>query len=291
MLEVVIDVREAGVVELLLDRHAMALWESLRRAGAPVTIAQLSRRAGSSQPIVQGAMDALVAFRLVKRMPAAGRRKSITYHATCERIVVRGDLGDPQDAPHFKRYYERFSAFNEGVLGRDGFVDRGVQPGALLQYYASPLALSDSEATELRRRMQEVFGFLRMLQDKHVGPRARPSTDCNHYACFRIQPLAEPQMPQPEIVMRPRNQATGLPSGNKGPWQRLSPREREIAMALATGSTQPEIARRLGVSPHTVATFAKRIHTKLGIRRRAELVNVLRGVDTSDGTGTRGSVA
>ena len=284
MLDVALDVQEAGVVEILLDRHAMALWELLRRAGVPITIAQLSRQSGSSQAIVQEAMDALVAFRLTKRMPAAGRRKTITYTATCERIVVRGDLADPKDAPHFKRYYERFSAFNEGVLGRDGFVDRAAQPGALIQYYAAPLQLSDTEAVELRRRMQEVFGFLKMVQDKHVGPRARPSTACNHYACFRVQPLVELQMPQPEIVIRPRNQASpDASTGGKTLWKRLSPREREIALALASGSTQPEIARRIGVSPHTVATFAKRIHAKLGIRRRAELVNVLRGVDIGDG--------
>ena len=284
MLDVALDVQEAGVVEFLLDRHAMALWELLRRAGVPITIAQLSRQSGSSQAIVQQAMDALVAFRLGKRMPAAGRRKTTTYRATCERIVVRGDLADPKDAPHFKRYYERFSAFNEGVLGRDGFVDRAAQPGALIQYYAAPLQLSDTEAVELRRRMQEVFGFLKMVQDKHVGPRARPSTACNHYACFRVQPLVELQMPQPEIVIRPRNQASpDASTGGKTLWKRLSPREREIALALASGSTQPEIARRIGVSPHTVATFAKRIHAKLGIRRRAELVNVLRGVDIGDG--------
>lgn len=284
MLDMALDVREAGVVEFLLDRHAMALWELLRRAGVPITIAQLSRQSGSSQAIVQEAMDALVAFRLAKRMPAAGRRKTTTYRATCERIVVRGDLADPQDAPLFKRYYERFSAFNEGVLGRDGFVDRAAQPGALIQYYAAPLQLSDTEAVELRRRMQEVFGFLKMLQDKHVGPRARPSTACNHYACFRVQPLVELQMPQPEIVIRPRNQTSpDTSTGGKTLWKRLSPREREIALALASGSTQPEIARRIGVSPHTVATFAKRIHAKLGIRRRAELVNVLRGVDIGDG--------
>ena len=289
MLDVALDVREAGVVDLLLDRHAMALWELLRSAGAPVTIVQLSRRSGSSQPSVQQAMDALVAFGLVKRMPAAGRRKAITYQAMCERIVVRGDLGDAQDAPHFKRYYDRFTAYNEGVLGRDGFVDRAAQSGGLIQYYAAPLDLSDTEAAELRRRMQEVVSFLKMAQDKHVGPRARPSTSCNHYACFRIQPLAEPQMPQPEIVMRPRNLASGEGvTGSKGLWSRLSPREREIAMALASGSTQPEIARRIGVSPHTVATFAKRIHAKLGIRRRAELVNVLRGVDAGDGSGMHG---
>lgn len=284
MSDVALDVQEAGVVEILLDRHAMALWELLRRAGVPTTIAQLSRQSGSSQAIVQQAMDVLVAFRLAKRMPAAGRRKTTSYKATCERIVVRGDLADPQDAPLFKRYYERFSAFNEGVLGRDGFVDRATQPGALIHYYAAPLQLSDAEAVELRRCMQEVFGFLKMVQDKHVGPRARPSTACNHYAYFRIQPLVELQMPQPEILIQPRNQASpDAPTGGKTLWKRLSPREREIALALASGSTQPEIARRIGVSPHTVATFAKRIHAKLGIRRRAELVNVLRGVDIGDG--------
>ena len=47
------------------------------------------------------------------------------------------------------------------------------------------------------------------------------------------------------------------------------------AIALAHGSSRPEIARRLGLSPHTVATISKRIYAKLGVRRRAELANRL----------------
>ncbi|MFM7806862.1 MAG: response regulator transcription factor, partial [Planctomycetota bacterium] len=62
-------------------------------------------------------------------------------------------------------------------------------------------------------------------------------------------------------------------------WQSLSAREREVAIALVGGSTLPEIARQFGRSPHTIGTLTRRIYRKLGIRRRAQLVNRLRVVD------------
>ena len=283
MSQVAIDVRAAGVVELLLDRRAMGLWESLRRAGSPVNIAQLGRRSGLSQPAVQECMDALVAMGLVRRMPAAGRRRTTTYRCTCDSILVRGDLHDVQDAALFRRYYDGLRVVNDRILGGSDFVDLAATPGALTFYYAAPVELSETEATELRRRMREVAAFLKMVQDKHVGPRARPSAMCSHYAHFRVQPLREPQMAQPEIRIVPRTLATReQPITGGAMWGRLSPREREIALALAAGSTQPEIARRLGVSHHTVGTFAKRIHAKLGIRRRAELVNAIRSLAAAD---------
>jgi DNA-binding CsgD family transcriptional regulator len=92
-----------------------------------------------------------------------------------------------------------------------------------------------------------------------------------------VQPLARPVLAQPDITVAPRGQIPPpvVPEPARE-WPALSAREREIAIALVSGSTLPEIARTLGRSPHTVSTLTRRIYRKLGVRRRAELVNRLR---------------
>lgn len=52
----------------------------------------------------------------------------------------------------------------------------------------------------------------------------------------------------------------------------LSPREREVLRLVAAGSTNKEIAERLGVGDETVKTMLGRAFAKLGVRRRAEAV-------------------
>jgi len=52
----------------------------------------------------------------------------------------------------------------------------------------------------------------------------------------------------------------------------LTPRELEVLQLLAEGIQQPEIARRLVISPKTVGTHIERILSKLGVHSRAEAV-------------------
>lgn len=51
----------------------------------------------------------------------------------------------------------------------------------------------------------------------------------------------------------------------------LSTRESQVLGQIARGLTHGQIATRLGISPHTVDTYVKRIRTKLGIGNKAEL--------------------
>lgn len=52
----------------------------------------------------------------------------------------------------------------------------------------------------------------------------------------------------------------------------LTPREREVVGALASGDTTSEIAARMFLSPHTVRDHIKMVFEKVGVSSRAELV-------------------
>jgi DNA-binding NarL/FixJ family response regulator len=51
----------------------------------------------------------------------------------------------------------------------------------------------------------------------------------------------------------------------------LSEREEQVLRQIAHGLTHGQIATRLGISPHTVDTYVKRIRSKLGVGNKAEL--------------------
>jgi len=60
--------------------------------------------------------------------------------------------------------------------------------------------------------------------------------------------------------------------GNAAREDKLTPREREVLRLIALGHTSVEIAAKLGLSPRTIETHRARIHRKLGLDTRAELV-------------------
>lgn len=54
----------------------------------------------------------------------------------------------------------------------------------------------------------------------------------------------------------------------------LSEREQQVLSQISRGLTHGQIATRLGISPHTVDTYVKRIRAKLGVGNKAELTRV-----------------
>jgi DNA-binding CsgD family transcriptional regulator len=55
----------------------------------------------------------------------------------------------------------------------------------------------------------------------------------------------------------------------------LTQREAEVASALAERKSSSEIARALGISPHTARRHAERVLDKLGVRSRRDVADVL----------------
>jgi two-component system response regulator NreC len=66
--------------------------------------------------------------------------------------------------------------------------------------------------------------------------------------------------------------AAKLNGGKQNDSDRLTPREREVLRLIALGHTSVEIAHKLGLSPRTIETHRARIHRKLNLDTRAQLV-------------------
>lgn len=60
-------------------------------------------------------------------------------------------------------------------------------------------------------------------------------------------------------------------------WQRLTPRERQIAELVGHGLRHAEIAERLGISIHTVKNHLRHVFVKLDVAGRVELAMYVRG--------------
>lgn len=54
-------------------------------------------------------------------------------------------------------------------------------------------------------------------------------------------------------------------------WQRLSPREQEVAALVCLNYTNTQIAARLSISPSTAKTHVRNVLRKFGLERRADL--------------------
>jgi DNA-binding CsgD family transcriptional regulator len=72
-----------------------------------------------------------------------------------------------------------------------------------------------------------------------------------------IEPRPYPSKPPPAIFANP--------------FAALSPREQEVAAAVAAGRSNKEIARVLDISPWTVSSHLRQVFAKLGVARRIEL--------------------
>src|SRR5207237_695912 len=80
--------------------------------------------------------------------------------------------------------------------------------------------------------------------------------------------------------------AAGLAStarSRPGRWESLTQQERRVAWLVAEGISNPEIARRLGISARTVQTHVSHALVKLGVTSRVELALRAAGAEVAGG--------
>ena len=167
------------------------------------------------------------------------------------------------------------------MLGAQPWVERclgattGEEAVTLARRYEPHVALVDlfvgaESGAELCGRLRAVSPVTRVLLISGAGRISERAARAAGAAGFvaKDSPAAVVAAAVREIGMgRTAFSVTEDPQGPP-----LSPREREVLELVASGSTNPEIAARLHLSPHTVKEHTSVLYRKLGVRNRAEAV-------------------
>lgn len=269
--ELLLDIRDQRAMELAFDEECMSAWELLRRRRRPSALPEIAAAMNRSVETTRVLIERLIEQKLVERIRASSRRKQQTFRVTSNRVGIGIRWDDPEDrnrwdllAPKIERSAHRLRQNQRAtaVAGDDG-VSRVT--------YLLPLRLSASEMAELRQRFDELTAFLRLLQERHTGESGPDDFVCNYRFELQLQPLAEAVLPQPFLVVRMLDRSASRGDSRLDPLAHLSPRERQVALAIVRGRSRGQTATELGLKPGTVATLTKRIYRKLGISGRVEL--------------------
>jgi DNA-binding CsgD family transcriptional regulator len=146
---------------------------------------------------------------------------------------------------------------------------------------------ADPEAPRLQRELLRVGRLVGALGQARARKQAAPPP--SGPACYEVRTVAARYRlhgsilgggllgPEP-VVLAVLERLTAVPTTDAELRGRfgLSPREVQVARLAAAGKSNPEIARLLGVSLHTVRHQMERVIAKLGLTRRGEIAAKLR---------------
>lgn len=268
---VTIDLQRPGVVDLLCNAAAMAVWEVLRRHPKAVTRADLATATGRNEADAQRHLDLLAQHGLVERVPASRHLRAGGWRVTCPKITV---LFDPKDATHHALLSRLVDDFTERSIEVIRGVNRG--QGALAQRRIkrsfSWLHVTDEEFEEVRMLLRGFDALVKRIEARQLREPSAPTDRPNMHFALCLTPLGSDTLPMPPLEVTTRGDLErdrGVHEAQN--MDRLSPREREVIMLLLRGLTEREAASQLSLSPGTVRTHVVHAYEKLGVKRRSEL--------------------
>lgn len=274
-----------GLADALTDPFNRAVWELLRRRARASTVEELAELMQAPRDTVAHALARLQVIGLVRPAFEPGTRRRNAFKIARERLVIVYNREDRKQAEAAHAIRSQVAEHGRSVL--ETARSQGASHGDEAIEVHRSMSLNRDEVVELRRRLRAVTDYIEQVESASAG---RPHL-CNYHMAIEVRPLKELVLPTASLHViergataadppaagvaadRGRGSATTLGGGTKV----LSTREREVARMLADGRSCPEIAQTLDLSVNTVRTITKRLYAKLGVRRRAELVNWLRG--------------
>ncbi len=157
----------------------------------------------------------------------------------------------------------------------------GHQPHVLVLDLGMPNGSSIETIGKLRERVPDTQIVVLTMDDSPVFAQRALAAGA---VGFVLKDLADSELPQAvraaargEEYISP-GVATRLDALHRSlTGDQLTPREVEVLRLIALGHTSVEIARKLHLSPRTVESHRARIHNRLGLATRAELVRYALG--------------
>ena len=212
-------------------------------SGPPIRVATVEDDAVCQQALAHAVQTAQG---LCMAWMAANRREALSQLPRQPLDVLLVDLGLPDGSgldviAAARQAWPECAVMVSTIFGDETHVLRAIEAGAM------GYVLKDLSA-------QELVAEIRSL---HAGGSP-------------INPMVARKLLLRHTVQAPPVEAVAAPAC--APLVSPSAREAETLRLVSRGYTVDEVASALGVSPHTVQTFVRRIYTKLQVNSRAEAV-------------------
>lgn len=271
-----IDISNRLALAAIGDPQRCGVFEVLRCFRKAATLQELAVATGITRLRLAEIVDDLIDAGLVRAHRARGDRRQPTFAVTCQQVVVLYDRNDAAECESVRKHLDAVTADLTLASAESRSKVATHSRDTVHHESRGKFLLRPDQDAELRRRLHAVDEFINQIAtDCAVSDPVTPML-CNHLIEMRVAPLVTPLLPLPWILAADRSTAATLAGASRrSTVPQLAPREQQIAIAMAHGESRPAIARRLGISAHTVATISKRIYAKLGVTSRAALANQL----------------
>jgi DNA-binding CsgD family transcriptional regulator len=209
--------------------------------------------------------DRLVAARyralLAEDLPEAGwwRRTSLTAQARCAALLGEDSPGPPDTLQHDASVGYRYA--DAGLVHA-----RGGDPGTAVRVLEEGLSVTRRQGTRIQQAM-----LLTTLAEVLLAVQPDRARDLLTEAQVIFTDLG-----MPAHLGRVHGGFARLDAATD-PLHVLTRREREVALFVADGLTNIQIADRLVISRRTVEEHVSKILRKLGVRSRVAVVGLVRG--------------
>jgi DNA-binding CsgD family transcriptional regulator len=264
-----IELSDPGVLEALCSDDAMRAWHQIRMSTEPLAAASIADAIQLDLGATFAALDLLEGASLVRKLPARGSRRAITFEAAVPELLVL----IPRDWTKDERTKALAAAFrrrDQDVLARTrSYGEIGDREWFFEQL--STLVATKQELDELYRRMEAVRRCVIEIAGRQRDPSQQEELHALHAVHLKIAPVDGVLPPIAEIRVGTRRGLELAKDERVPPPGTLGAREVEIAKLLQEGLSRGEVAKRLGISAQTVDTYCKRLFEKLKIRRAIEL--------------------
>ncbi|MEY3142829.1 MAG: Bacterial regulatory protein luxR family [Planctomycetota bacterium] len=260
-----------AVVRAIRAPLTRSVLEIVRRFRGSATPSEIGKVSGIEFSVLRAELDLLEAAGLIGRKAAEGERREPSFFAVSDSVVITVDPSDPAQLALLEEL-DRVMVGHGRKKIDEGRSNRPFGKGGLRFRGYVPMKLTAEELAELKSIMHRMHRFFEKVSSQQQVDESLESQQCNYQALFDFAPAAPGVLPLAPISFVTQHEAPVIESlVRERRIDQLSPREKAVAVAMAQGSSRPEIAESFGISINTVASIGKRVYAKLGVSRRAEL--------------------
>ena len=286
----VLDLDNPAVADAVTDMGKARCWKLLDESECALTASQVAEAQGIGLSAAQRALDTLVDAGFVERLKARSGARAISYRGIKREILIGWD-------PDSSSHQAIMTALRLGLRSLSRSIldtyDGPHVPPAPRRRGSSFFTTFEATAEDARALLSTMRDLSQPVEQAAARARAVRNAAANeapsaaeqsssaqiatYHLAVELRMVGRDAPRTPGFLIWNRDTVRQLADARKSaPAALLSPRELEVARRLASGESRATIASTLGMRVNTVLTTCKRIHRKLGVHNRAELVARMR---------------